>query len=80
MRRRGPIWRVAYQEQGRLEMAIPQYREVIKLTPNEPTAHANLACALAEQGKMEPALQSYKEALRLNPEDAASAFRAGRSL
>ena len=24
---------VAYQEQGRLEMAIPQYREVIKLKP-----------------------------------------------
>jgi len=48
-------------------MAIPQYREVIKLHPTDSLAHANLACALAEQGKFEPALQSYKEALRLNP-------------
>ena len=51
-------------------MAIPQYREVIKLNPNDAIAHANLGCALAEQGKFEPAVQSYKEALRLNPQDA----------
>src|SRR5207247_5362994 len=53
---------VVYQEQGRLEMAIPQYREVIRLSPNDPVAHSNLGCALAEQGKVEPAILQYKEA------------------
>ena len=30
-------------------MAIPQYREVLKLRPDEVVGHTNLACALAEQ-------------------------------
>ena len=30
-------------------MAIPQYREAIKLNSSDAVAHANLACALAEQ-------------------------------
>jgi tetratricopeptide (TPR) repeat protein len=68
---------VAYQEQGRLEMAIPQYREVIALKPNDPLARANLACALAEQGKIEAALMEYKEAIRLNPVDAELHFALG---
>ena len=50
----------------KLELAIPQYREIIRLQPDDAMAHANLACALAEQGKLEPALLEYKEALRLN--------------
>ena len=29
---------VAYQQQGQYEMAIPQYREVIKLNPHDPLA------------------------------------------
>ena len=54
---------VAYQQQGQFEMAVPQYREVIKQNPDDPLAHANQPSALAEQGKLEAAIMEYKEAL-----------------
>ena len=68
---------VMYQGQDRLEMAIPQYREVLKLNPHDMMAHTNLACALAEQGKIEASIVEYKKALQLNADDAEVHFALG---
>ena len=65
---------VAYQEQSLLEMAIPQYREIIKLRPEDTLGHSNLACALAEQGKIDVAIKEYRVALELNADDAELRF------
>ena len=55
-------------EQGKLEGAIAEYREAIRLKPDHPIAHTNLGLVLHRQGKLGEAIVEYREALRLNPE------------
>ena len=47
---------VALADQGRLEEAISQYREAIRLKDDNSEAHNNLGIALAAQGKLDEAI------------------------
>lgn len=55
------------EEDEGLEEAIAICRQVVKLAPKVPTAHFNLANALAKSETPESAEQSYQQALRLAP-------------
>jgi hypothetical protein len=68
---------VALQAQAQALFKLQKYteaedlaRSAIKLIPHEPTAHYNLACALARQEKPEPAMTALREAVTLGFRDA----------
>jgi protein O-mannosyl-transferase len=52
---------------GRLDEAIAQCREALRLDPNIAETHNNLGQALALQGRRDEAIVEYREALRLDP-------------
>ncbi|HVW22220.1 MAG TPA: tetratricopeptide repeat protein [Opitutaceae bacterium] len=54
--------------EGRLEEALPHYREALRLKPAYPEACDNLGTALARLGRLEEAAAEYREALRLKPD------------
>jgi Flp pilus assembly protein TadD len=55
-------------QQGKYEEAAASYAKAVELTPDDETAHFNLASALARLGKTGEAKKSYLEALRLFPD------------
>ena len=51
----------------RLDQAIAEYNEALRLDPNYAEAHYNLANALLRQGRMAEAQPHYEKAIELNP-------------
>ena len=49
-----------------VESAILHYREALKLRPDDPNAHHNLAVALQQQGKDEEAARELEKAAATN--------------
>jgi tetratricopeptide (TPR) repeat protein len=70
----------AYQNRGRFDEAMREYREVIRLDPKDPGARINLGTGYFRQQKWEEAVLSYREALRLDPGSAAAHYNLGRTL
>jgi tetratricopeptide (TPR) repeat protein len=75
----------ANESQGRLDVAIREYKEVLSLQPNRPGVHYRIGRALLARAKQstddnvsEPeALKEFEEELRLDPTDANAAYEAG---
>ena len=65
---------------GKLEEAIAEYREALRLKPDYPEAHANLGNALKDQGKLDEAITECREALRLKPDYAEAHYNLGNAL
>jgi tetratricopeptide (TPR) repeat protein len=63
-------WGSALLRQGKLDEAIGEYQEAIRLNPDYANAHNNLGIALARKGQTDEAIGQYREALRLNPDHA----------
>jgi tetratricopeptide (TPR) repeat protein len=71
---------VALRDQGKLDEAVAEYREAIRLKPDDADAHSNLGWALQKQGKLAEAVAEYREAIRLTPDDAGAHIRLGVAL
>jgi tetratricopeptide (TPR) repeat protein len=76
---------LVFSKEGRTDEAISQYRQALKLNPDDADTHYNLANALYRKGLLDEAISEYQENLRLNPGDAGghnnlgiALFRAGR--
>jgi len=54
--------------QGRIDEAIAQLSEALRLKPDFPKAHVDLGVALAGQGRIDEAIAQFSEALRLQPD------------
>jgi len=65
---------------GRLDEAVAQYREALRLKPNFSKAHNNLGNALYSLGRTGEAIAQYEEALRLTPDLAEAHYNLGRAL
>jgi protein O-mannosyl-transferase len=56
-------------KEGRLNEAISQYREALRLKPDDADAHYDLANALYRKGLWDEAISEYREDLKLSPDD-----------
>ncbi len=61
------------QQKGDLSGAIKIYREILKIRPDVPPAHANLGAALAALGRYQEAIGHYRAALK-GGEDPGTRF------
>ncbi len=52
--------------QGKLDAAVLEVREALKLNPASAVAHTDLALILRQQGKEDDSLAEYREAIRLD--------------
>jgi serine/threonine-protein kinase len=71
---------VALAGQGKLDEAITEFREALRLKPDYPEAHNNLGNALPDQGKLDEAIAESREALRLRPDYADAHITLGAAL
>ena len=66
-----------HQEQGRLEEAIAEYDEAIKLNPEFAAALKNRGVAYGELGQVGRAIQDYQTVISLNSEDVVAYTNLG---
>jgi tetratricopeptide (TPR) repeat protein len=65
---------------GRLDSAIEQYNEALRIKPDCDEAHYNMGNALTRQGKGSEAVAEYREALRINPDNVKAHNNLGAAL
>jgi len=70
----------AYQQIGRLDEAVEEYRKAIASHPAKPEAYNNLCSALQQKSDAQGALIACGEALRLAPDYAKAHFNMGLAL
>jgi tetratricopeptide (TPR) repeat protein len=58
---------VALNQQGRLDEAVAQLTEALRLKPDDAFGHNNLGFILFKQGRFDQAMAEYAEALRIDP-------------
>ena len=58
---------VVYQKQGKLDQAVVEYKEEMKLTPDDPGAAENLGLVYLEKGDPDGALTILQQALKIDP-------------
>ena len=58
-----------YTKQGRVADGLRMDRRLVKLQPNNPTAHYNLACSLALINRNSAALRALRHAIELGYRD-----------
>ncbi len=56
--------------QGSMEAAVPHFRELLRLAPDDADSHRRLGVCLSDLGKADEALAEMRTALRLAPGDA----------
>ena len=71
---------VDLQQEGRLEAAIAEYDEVIRLAPELALAYNNRAMAFVSLGQYQRAIQDFDEPILLDPMDAGSIVNRGYAL
>lgn len=59
---------IVFDELGKTEEAIADFREAIRQEPDYATPHSNLGVVLAGKGKLEEAIDEYRQAIRLKPD------------
>jgi tetratricopeptide (TPR) repeat protein len=74
------LGRILLDQLGRVAEAIAEFREAVRLRPDEAGYHFNLAGALLVQGKPDEAIAESRAAVRLKPDDANTYNRLGRAL
>jgi tetratricopeptide (TPR) repeat protein len=70
---------MALAEQNRLDEAIVEFREVLRIDPLDADGHHNLGNALARQGRLEEAVDQFREALRIHPGHAKAHYDLGNA-
>jgi len=62
---------------GRIDEAILQYQEVLRLEPDSVEAHSSLGIAFGENGQTDEAIHQFQEALRLKPDSVEAHSNLG---
>jgi tetratricopeptide (TPR) repeat protein len=69
-----------FLQQNRLDAAVQEYGEAIRLDPNLAEAYYNLGLALHKQGQNEAAITAYRQALVVEPTMANAQYNLGLAL
>jgi len=67
----------AYQELGRLDEAVEEYKRAIAIYQEDYKAHYNLGVIYDQQGLLDPAVQSYLRSIQANPAYPNAHFNLG---
>lgn len=67
-------------EPGRLDAALEQFREAVRLAPDDPDARYELGQALSQQGKLEEAVREWEQALARNPGETRCHYALAQAL
>lgn len=70
----------AYEKQGKVELAIKQYQEALRINPNDANTHVNLGSILNNQGRIMEAIGHFEEAVTLIPRLADAHYSLGVAL
>lgn len=70
----------AFGQQGRLDLAVREYRRALELDPRHSLAHNNLGLALIRLGRGEEGIAHLRAALEINPNDPRARFNLGGML
>ncbi|HEY2114233.1 MAG TPA: tetratricopeptide repeat protein, partial [Candidatus Angelobacter sp.] len=60
------------EARGDLNGAIAEYREAVKLKPDDMVLHGSLGAALSKKGEVDASIAELREAVRLAPDQAAT--------
>jgi tetratricopeptide (TPR) repeat protein len=60
----------AFEQEQRLEEAVAEFREALRLAPDHTEAHYNLGTTAYSLGRIDEAIRHYEDALRTNPDYA----------
>jgi serine/threonine-protein kinase len=71
---------VTLQAKGRLDEAIAECREALRLNKDDATAHNNIGVALAKKGQLDEAIAELKEAIRLKKDFPEAHNSLGKAL
>ena len=71
---------IALRQAGRVQDAIAQYEQALRIKPDFAEAHSNLGIALAQTGKTEEAIAHFEQALRIKPDFAEVHYNLGNAL
>jgi tetratricopeptide (TPR) repeat protein len=71
---------LALAGQGKIDEAITQYTDALRIKPDFAEAHLNLGTALAAQGRIDEAMAQYSEALRIKPDFPGAHINMGAAL
>jgi len=69
----------AYKDSGKLEQAMANFNQAIKLDPNNAEAYLHRGNAYLLSDKLEEAIADYTQAIKLNPQDAGPYFFRGNA-
>lgn len=58
-----------YTQTGQIDSGLKIDRKLVRLTPDDPTAHYNLACSLALKERHKDAVDALRTAIRLGYDD-----------
>jgi len=58
-----------YTKAGRIDSGLKMDRKLVRLDPEDPTAHYNLACSLCLKGRMTEAVKVLRDAVSLGYKD-----------
>ncbi len=67
----------AYRNQGRLDLAVDQYTQTLRIHPDHSQAHNNLGSVLLEMGRTNEAISHYRQAVRIDPDYADARYNLG---
>jgi tetratricopeptide (TPR) repeat protein len=63
---------IAFAEKGRIDEAIAEFREALRLGPDSAPTHWHLGAALAYRGAREEAVEHLRRSVQLDPNNAAA--------
>ncbi|MHC4645114.1 MAG: tetratricopeptide repeat protein [Planctomycetota bacterium] len=71
---------VSYQSSGKLDQAVAEYQQAVRLLPNFYRAQMSLATLLSRQARYGEAVSPAREAVRLKPDSAEAHMILGQAL
>jgi len=70
---------LAYYHQGKLDDAIKEYQEAIRIKPDDACAHCRLGTAYRSKRELDSAIAAYKKAIEMKPDCAEAHDNLGHA-